>query len=232
MGLVGIWAMHYIGNLAIVLRNGDASDQLLYNPGWTALSAFIPMVALFIAFWSADRRYQGGVTFFGYLIAPGIVAGAAICGMHYAGSFGIANYDPHFKPGYVAGSIVLASLACVAALSGLFILQDLWMSNFKLRLLVAIVLAATVSGMHWCATVGTWYTVKHDRRGESTARTTNSIVAAVVVGSSRRLPGNHADLESGFHYSTLLRSSAMVEDEASEGARRPCAASSACVCKI
>lgn len=196
MGLVGIWAMHYIGNRSIVLGDGLAASQLVYSPGWTALSAFIPMLALFFAFAVADRRYKGGTSFFLCLFAPGVGAGAAICGMHYVGSYGIVNYRPHFEPGYVAGSVLLAGVACVAALSGLFILQDLWMSSFSLRLFVAVVLAATVSGMHWVATLGTTYTTMNGPMGDFTARATNSIIAAVVVCTSKAGSRTDANLPS------------------------------------
>lgn len=224
--------MHYVGNWSIVMGDGEASLQLLYSPGWTALSAFIPILALFIAFASADRRYKGGATFFFYLLAPGILAGAAVCGMHYAGNYGISNYVPHFRAGYVAGSILIACFACVAALASLFILQDLWMSSFPLRLVVAIVLAATVSAMHWVATMGTFYTVRSGKHYHASARTTNFILAVVVVRfrSSRNLTP-HSQFTVSDH-DPHLRLGPLVADQTSKTPRRSSPAGRPCMCQI
>lgn len=186
MGLVGIWSMHFVGNRSIIMGNGDPSLQLVYNRGWTIFSAFIPIIVLFFAFAVADRRYKGGWQFVFYLITPGIAAGCAICGMHYAGSEGIANYDVHFAqhPAYVVGAILIACSACVCALAGLFILQDLWMTNFLWRYICAIGLAAAVSAMHWVASNGTIYVLKANTRKGDRGRNRTFFAALGVVSKS------------------------------------------------
>jgi len=86
MGLVAIWCMHYVGNRGIILGGGDPRLQLVYNPGYTALSSFIPIIALFVAFTIADRRHRGKKFLLTALVLSGIVAGLAVVGMHYTGT--------------------------------------------------------------------------------------------------------------------------------------------------
>jgi len=80
MGGVSIWSMHYIGNRAIVLYNGEAGWQLNYGAGYTILSFFLPVVVLLLAY-----AIIGAVETPRYwrLILGGTFAGAAVCGMHY-----------------------------------------------------------------------------------------------------------------------------------------------------
>ncbi len=51
MGAVGIWCMHFIGNLAIVMHDGEPALQIQYSPGFTAGSFLLPIVGLAIAFY-------------------------------------------------------------------------------------------------------------------------------------------------------------------------------------
>lgn len=80
MGGVAIWCMHYIGNRAIVLYDGQAGLQLSYSAGFTVLSFFIPIIVLLLAY-----VIIGGVENpkIWRLLVGGTFAGAAICGMHY-----------------------------------------------------------------------------------------------------------------------------------------------------
>lgn len=173
--------MHYVGNYSIVMGNGDANLQLVYSAGFTALSAFIPIVAIFVAFFLADRRYKGGLNFLICLIVPGILAGAAICGMHYSGNLGISNYSVDFHLAYVGGAITIACVSSVAALGGFFILQNIWMSTFVTRFICAVFLAGTVSSMHRVASKGTIYRLKTMSPQKEDGRNTNFIAAIVVV---------------------------------------------------
>lgn len=84
MGGVAIWAMHYIGNRAIVLypaspgRNGL---QLSYSPGFTALSFFVPVIFLMLAYLLMGTASE--VVGWPRLGTGGTFAGLSICGMHY-----------------------------------------------------------------------------------------------------------------------------------------------------
>jgi NO-binding membrane sensor protein with MHYT domain len=188
MGLVAIWCMHYVGNRGIILGNGDARIQLVYSSGYTALSSIIPIVALFIAFAIADRRHRGKKFLMFALVLSGICAGLAIVGMHYTANLGVSNYHIDFDHRYVGGAIIIACAACVLALTLIFMLQDLWINFFYMRLVCALVIAGAVTGMHYEGTVGTSYRLKYALNGSGTngLRNTNVITAVVIVSIESR----------------------------------------------
>ena len=51
MGAVGIWSMHYIGNLAIEMGQGESELQIQYSTGFTVSSIFTPIIVLGLAFY-------------------------------------------------------------------------------------------------------------------------------------------------------------------------------------
>ncbi|KIW05171.1 uncharacterized protein PV09_03722 [Verruconis gallopava] len=180
-GLVAIWCMHFVGNRAITMGNGDPSIQLYYNPGFTALSVFLPIVFLFFGFTTVEFRQPGQRFFWPSLVLAGVIAGLAITGMHYVGNFGISNYKLTNPAGYVVGSAAIACTASVVALSLFFYFKERWINSWIRRLAYACLLAGAVSGMHWTATVGTSYTLSDARgQGSTVSRDTNLIVAIVV----------------------------------------------------
>ena len=158
MGGIAIWCMHYIGNRAIVLDDGQTVLQIAYNPGFTALSFFVPILVLlaaFIALGSDDR-----VSIFRVSMGASL-AGSAICGMHYLGQAGISNYTSVYDVKNVVGSAVIAIAASIVALSVFFVPRVTWTNSWWKRALCAIILAGAVSGMHWLASVGTQYRLKN-----------------------------------------------------------------------
>ena len=181
MGGSGIWAMHFIGNRAIVLNEGDPERQISYSPGFTALSFFLPILVLLIAFhFLASTTHAKPL----YIILAGILAGTAICGMHYLGDYGIANYSCHYQIAYVVGAAIIAVVASLVALSVFFRLREAWNDTWWKRSLCAAVLASAVAGMHWTAAVGTEYRFKNVRSGPKNAtRVQTVIVCAVLVRS-------------------------------------------------
>lgn len=180
-GLVAIWCMHFVGMRAIVLGDGNPTLQLYFNPGFTALTVFLPILALFAAFTIADRRHHGKKTLLASLFACGIISAQAIVGMHYTASFGIANYAIHYNPKFIGGAMLIASAACVTALTLIFMLQDRWISILPYRIIAAIVLAGAVCGMHYEATMGTSYELKQRHVNSPRTRNMNVIIATVLV---------------------------------------------------
>lgn len=84
MGGVAIWAMHFIGNRAIILYPGSPGMnglQLSYSAGFTALSFFVPIVFLLLAYLLMGTSSEA----VGWLRlgTGGTFAGLSICGMHY-----------------------------------------------------------------------------------------------------------------------------------------------------
>lgn len=159
MGAIAIWSMHFIGNRAIVLADGDLSMQIAYSSGATALSFFVPIFVLIPAFLAVGTN---DVVSKVRVVIGGTLAGLAICGMHYLGQAGIANYTCVYSISHVAGAAVIAVIASVTALSIFFVFRAGWTNSAWKRGLCAIVLAGAVSGMHWLASVGTRYRFRGD----------------------------------------------------------------------
>ncbi len=157
MGGVAIWSMHFIGNRATVIGNGAEELQVAYNPGFTALSFFVPVLAFLPIFFAADAKDKIGLVRVGL---GGTWAGLTICGMHYLGQLGVSNYDFTYHVPYVVGSAVIAIGAASAALTIFFVLEIAWTNSYWKRSLCAVLLAGGVSGMHWVALIGTDYRFK------------------------------------------------------------------------
>lgn len=158
MGGIAIWCMHYIGNRAIVLGGGQDILQIAYSPGFTALSFFIPILVLLVAFIAMGSKDRASIY---RVVLGGSLAGSTICGMHYLGQAGISNYTCVYSVTHIVGSAVVAVVASVTALSVFFILRATWTNSWWKRALCAIILAGAVSGMHWVASIGTNYRLKH-----------------------------------------------------------------------
>ena len=175
MGAVAIWSMHFIGNRAIQMGNGEPELQIGYSPGFTAASFFLPIcvVAFSFYFFSVVENVNVVTT-----LLAGWFTGAAVCGMHYMGQGGIANYTPNYGVGYVVGSAIIAVVASTVAMGILFYLTSTWTNSWLKRLACAALLATSVSGMHWVATVGTTYRLKE---GTASPRNGLSRRATVVV---------------------------------------------------
>ena len=179
MGGIGIWCMHFIGNRATVLADGIKQRQIVYSAGFTALSFFLPILVLLLAFYFLGITERANRL---YVILAGILTGTAVCGMHYVGQLGITNYHCNYRIGNVVGAAIIAVVASLVALSVFFRLRETWTDSWWKRVLCASVLGGAVSGMHWTAAVGTQYYFKGDREDvNSHSRVQTVIVAAVLV---------------------------------------------------
>lgn len=177
MGAVAIWSMHYIGNRAIVMAQGEPNLQIQYSPGFTAGSFFLPVCVVAIAFYffsvSENVRIQGAMV-------GGLLVGSAVCGMHYLGQKGIANYTPSYSWRHVFGSAIIAVVANTVALGVFFYLRSTWTNSWWKRLSCASLLAVSVSGMHWVATVGTAYRMRTSMIGKTTGLSREATVVVVI----------------------------------------------------
>ncbi|KAL8817006.1 MAG: hypothetical protein Q9223_004076 [Gallowayella weberi] len=158
MGAVSIWAMHYIGNRAITMLDGQRELQIQYSAGYTAASFFLPICVVSIAFYLLGLSQKVEIV---RIVVVGVLTGAAVCGMHYLGQGGIANYYVSYARSYVLGSAFIAITAATVALGVFFYLKHTWTNGWWKRALCAALLAASVSGMHWVATVGTVYRLRY-----------------------------------------------------------------------
>jgi NO-binding membrane sensor protein with MHYT domain len=175
--------MHFIANRAIVIGDGDSERQILYSPGFTALSVFLPVIVLGGAFYFLGTNRSRARPI--YLVLAGVLTGTAVCGMHYVGNAGIRNYHCHYKPANVAGAAVIAVVASLVALSIFFRLREDWTDSWWKRACCAFVLATAVCGMHWTAAVGTGYIPGPSNASSGgTTRVQTVIVCAVLVSTT------------------------------------------------
>ncbi|CAK7266597.1 hypothetical protein SEPCBS57363_002173 [Sporothrix epigloea] len=174
MGGISIWSMHYIGNRAIDIANGEPELQIAYSSGFTALSFFVPILVLLAAFVATGTN--NSVEWWRVAVG-GSMSGMAICGMHYIGNASISNYACEYHIGNVIGSAIISVAASIIALALFFVFRSSWTASWWKRSICAVVLAGAVSGMHWCASTGTKYRMLKLNRGNSDL----SRIATVVV---------------------------------------------------
>lgn len=153
--------------------------QIAYSGGFTALSFFVPIVVLLIAFLAIGS--SNNVSWW-RVVTGGALAGAAICGMHYLGNASIDNYACVYNPINVVGAALIAVAASTIALSLFFVFRAAWTNSWWRRMLCAVVLAGAVSGMHWCASTGTNYILLrlNDSENEMSRNTTVIVVICLV----------------------------------------------------
>lgn len=171
--------MHFIGNRAIILGDGQRDIQLAYGAGLTALSFLLPIFAVFLAFVAVDLHHK---LIYVRLVLGGILAGSAICGMHYLGQASITNYSCVYATSHICGAVAIAIAASIAALGLFFVFRPIWREKWWKRAICAIIMAIAVSGMHWLAALGTEYRLKEGVGASSlTSRDNTAIVASTLA---------------------------------------------------
>ncbi|RKU47465.1 hypothetical protein DL546_009270 [Coniochaeta pulveracea] len=182
MGGISIWCMHFIGNRAIRMGNGAIELQIAYSSGFTALSFFVPIFVLLVAFVVSGTS---NVVSWWRTSLGGSLAGGAICGMHYLGNASINNYVCIYSYVNVIGAALIAVAASITALAMFFVFRAQWTSSWWKRAASAVLLAGAVSGMHWCALVGTQYRLKSlvPVHNQASRNTTIIIVICLSVGA-------------------------------------------------
>jgi NO-binding membrane sensor protein with MHYT domain/nitrogen-specific signal transduction histidine kinase/CheY-like chemotaxis protein len=137
---IGIWAMHFVGMLALSLP-----ITISYDVWFTALSMAIAIVVSTFALRIASRAQVGRPQ----LIAAGIAMGIGICSMHYVGMAAIIiepaiRYDPY----WVAASLAIAIAASFGALWVAFSQRDDGWWHYRL-VFGGIVMGFAIAGMHY-----------------------------------------------------------------------------------
>ncbi|KAJ6436537.1 MHYT domain-containingsignaling protein [Purpureocillium lavendulum] len=131
MGGIAIWSMHYIGNRAIQMLDGDTSFQIAYSTRLTVLSLFVPILALVIAFIGVSGN--GRIRHWRICMA-GLLLGSAICGMHYLADASIRNYSSSYEISYVVGAALIAVSASTTAIAIFFVFEATWKNTWWKRL--------------------------------------------------------------------------------------------------
>src|SRR5918992_1351508 len=137
---IGIWAMHFVGMLALSLPLAISYDVWI-----TALSMAIAIAVSTFALRIASRAQVGRPQ----LIAAGIAMGIGICSMHYVGMAAIIiepaiRYDPY----WVVASLAIAIAASFAALWVAFSQRDDGWWHYRL-VFGGIVMGFAIAGMHY-----------------------------------------------------------------------------------
>lgn len=186
MGGIGIWGLYFIGNRAMVLGDGSDKSQLAYSAGLTALSFFIPIFVLLIAFsvvGATDEQLD-----ILRVVLGGMLVGLGVCGMHYLGQAGISNYECVYSVVYVVGAATVSLVASIIAIATFCFFRSAWNVRWWCRILSAVMLATAVSGMHWVAAVGTKYQNKeYETQRTTTYSRNNTSIGVVVLVSSNLL---------------------------------------------
>jgi NO-binding membrane sensor protein with MHYT domain len=168
--------------------NGEPELQISYSVGVTVASFFVPIVVLLVAFFvvTGSTTNSNQVSWWRVGVS-GCLSGGAICGMHYLGNASISTYRCDYVTAFVIGSIIIAAVASTVALSLFFVFRSSWTNSWWKRVGCAVVLAGAVSGMHWCAVMGTRYTLTHvNSTGDMSSRNTTVIVTACLVSTAPR----------------------------------------------
>lgn len=145
----------------------------------TVISLFLPILVLLLAFVavSSNDRVQ-----WWRIGLSGFLSGSAIVGMHYLGNLSVENYRCEYSVGTIVGAALIAVVASTAALALFFVLQAAWTISWWRKILCAMLLAAAVSGMHWCGAVGTRYRLLrfYSGKGDMSRETTIVVVICLV----------------------------------------------------
>jgi NO-binding membrane sensor protein with MHYT domain/nitrogen-specific signal transduction histidine kinase len=145
----GIWAMHFIGMLALSLR-----VPVAYDVPTTLASLALAIAVTAAAFLIVSKRDHR----IWRLAIGGMVMGLGVAGMHYVGMAAIrVPALMTYQPGLVVASVVIAVVAATAAL---------WFAgrttSISGRLFAAVVMGLAVSSMHYTGMAATCFTASSD----------------------------------------------------------------------
>ncbi|KAH8685526.1 hypothetical protein BGZ60DRAFT_522818 [Tricladium varicosporioides] len=178
MGGVATWCMHFVGNRAIILGDGNPQIQIAYSPGYTALSFFVSVSVLFAAFCTVGSNERMSLA---RVSLGGTLAGLGFLGMHYLGQAGVSNYTCVYVVAFVVAAAIVACGASIGALGLFFFFRAAWNSTWWKRAISAFILSVGVSGMHWLATLGTRYRLKRADPSLASAFANSTTVIVVIA---------------------------------------------------
>ncbi len=139
---VGIWAMHFIGMLALRLP-----INVSYDLSPTALSLALACAASLIALTLLQQRRVSPVR----VVLGALAMGAGIAGMHYVGMSAMQLSIPiRYDAKLVTASVAIAILASGAALSMAVALRPYSQDRaVPLRMGAAVLMGIAIAGMHY-----------------------------------------------------------------------------------
>ncbi|WVQ82326.1 hypothetical protein IAT38_004454 [Cryptococcus sp. DSM 104549] len=153
-----IWGMHFVSMISVRLRaSPEMTWYIRFNPGMTAMSLFVPMIATALSFWVIGSELEFQVW---RVFLAGAFLGLTVGLMHYSASFKLPNLDVSYTAVTVVFALIIAVVAGTVALFLFFRLRAQWQDSWWKRGLCALVLATAVCGMHYLGLGGTSYRTK------------------------------------------------------------------------
>ena len=150
---IGIWAMHFIGMLAMELTMSMSYDPLL-----TGLSMLIAVGSSLFALWlvsSPQLRLRR-------LLPGSLVMGCGIAGMHYTGMAALEVSPPiQWDMRWIALSLLIALGASLAALWLTFRLRHEAALVAQMRAGAAILMGIAIAGMHYTGMMAAQFPMQH-----------------------------------------------------------------------
>src|SRR6185295_611334 len=136
MGGGAIWAMHFIGMIAVKM-----DMPVRYDVATTAASMVLAVIVTGIGLWIVGR----GAARPARLVAAGTFTGLGVAGMHYLGMAAMRMpADLTYDTKLVALSVVIAAVAATAAFWIALNMAGAWK-----QVASAFVMGAAVCGMHY-----------------------------------------------------------------------------------
>ena len=170
----GVWAMHFVGMLAFNL-----CTRVSYDPMITIGSSLPSIGASFVALSLIARERLGR----NGLLAGGLLVGAGIGAMHYAGMAGMRmSLDLRYDPLTFALSIVVAVVLATLALWVRFGLSRFRsMSEGKRLLLAAVVMGCAIASMHYTGMAAARFVGTIDPNAPASSDTTTLALAISLI---------------------------------------------------
>lgn len=139
---IGIWAMHFIGMLAMNLPM-----SMRYDVSLTILSLLLAIVSAMLAF---AQAVSGSHLTTRRLVTGTLILGSGIVGMHYTGMAAL-RFSPSLSWNFslVALSVAIAFAASGVALWLAFHLRQDERGSLRMRMLAALVMGGAIAGMHY-----------------------------------------------------------------------------------
>lgn len=137
IGITGIWVMHFIAILGFAIPGQTIHFNVLVTLASMLLAvAFVSLGLLFVGFGNVNLKS---------LLGAGVVVGLGVAAMHYAGMAAIeAPMRMTYNPILFGASVLIAILACTAALWAALTLHTVWSTAGA-----ALVMGLAVSSMHY-----------------------------------------------------------------------------------
>ncbi|QJR82364.1 PAS domain S-box protein [Alteromonas pelagimontana] len=172
----GIWAMHFIGMLAL-----EVCTPISYNVTLTAVSFLPSLAAAWVALYNIIFKRVSP----GQIMLAGLLVGAGIGCMHYTGMAAmemapLLRYDL----GLFLLSLVVAVVLSMLSLwikFGLTRFTRLSKTGIKLRLIASIVMGSAISGMHYTGMIAARFVMPPGLENSTQSDTISLYLASGVV---------------------------------------------------